>query len=100
MRNVKPPKVAEQPVDVPSVEDLQRLLEACAGNGFEDRRDSAIIRLFADSGLRLAELCGLSRRSVSGKISQYEIDKDPFKLDLARSFGRGLPAAKPADATE
>ncbi len=28
---------------------------------------------------RCAELCGLSRRSVSGKISQYEIDKLPFK---------------------
>ena len=28
---------------------------------------------------RCAELCGLSRRSVSGKISQYGIDKYPFK---------------------
>ncbi len=28
---------------------------------------------------RCAELCGLSRRSVSGKISLYEIDKYPFK---------------------
>ncbi len=26
-----------------------------------------------------AELCGLSRRSISGKISQYTIDKYPFK---------------------
>jgi hypothetical protein len=24
-------------------------------------------------------LCGVSRRSVSEKISQYTIDKDPFK---------------------
>jgi DNA-binding NtrC family response regulator len=28
---------------------------------------------------RCAELCGLSRRSISGKISQYGIDKLPFK---------------------
>ena len=28
---------------------------------------------------RCADLCGLSRRSVSGKISQYTIDKYPFK---------------------
>jgi DNA-binding NtrC family response regulator len=28
---------------------------------------------------RCAEMCGLSRRSVSGKISQYGIDKYPFK---------------------
>ena len=29
---------------------------------------------------RCAELCGLSRRSVSGKIRHYTIDKFPFKL--------------------
>jgi DNA-binding NtrC family response regulator len=29
---------------------------------------------------RCAELCGLSRRSVSGKIGQYGIDKLPFKV--------------------
>ena len=29
---------------------------------------------------RCAELCGLSRRSISGKISQYGIDKFPFKV--------------------
>jgi transcriptional regulator with GAF, ATPase, and Fis domain len=29
---------------------------------------------------RCAELCGLSRRSVSGKISQYGIDKGPYKI--------------------
>jgi DNA-binding NtrC family response regulator len=28
---------------------------------------------------RCAQLCGLSRRSISGKISQYEINKYPFK---------------------
>ena len=26
-----------------------------------------------------AKLCGLSRRSISGKISEYEINKHPFK---------------------
>ncbi len=35
-------------------------------------------RAGATSG-RCAELCGLSRRSVSGKISEYGIDKYPFK---------------------
>ena len=28
---------------------------------------------------KTAEMCGLSRRSISGKISQYEIDKTAFK---------------------
>ena len=59
MARMKPPQVPEQPVDVPTVEDLQKLLAACEGNDFEARRDTAIVRLFADSGLRLAELTGL-----------------------------------------
>jgi site-specific recombinase XerD len=60
MAKMHPPKVAEQPVDVPTVEAIQRLLENCAGNTFEDRRDTAIIRLFADTGLRLAELTNIT----------------------------------------
>jgi site-specific recombinase XerD len=59
MARMKPPKVAEQPVPVPTLEDLQRLLEVCAGNDYESRRDAAIIRLFADSGIRLSELSEL-----------------------------------------
>jgi site-specific recombinase XerD len=64
MARMKPPKVAEQPVNVPPLEDIQRLLKACTGNGFEDRRDTAIIRVFADAGLRLGELAALQLEDV------------------------------------
>ncbi len=59
MAPMKPPKVPEQPVAVPSLDDVKKLLATCAGNDFESRRDAAIIRLFADAGIRLAELAGL-----------------------------------------
>ena len=64
MARMKPPRVPEQPVDVPTVEDVQKLLAACEGNDLEARRDTAIVRLFADSGLRLAELTGLRLTDV------------------------------------
>lgn len=56
MKNMSPPQVVEPKIEVPKVEDLEKLLDSCAGNGFEDRRNTAILRLFLDSGMRLAEL--------------------------------------------
>ncbi|MDP9184318.1 MAG: tyrosine-type recombinase/integrase [Actinomycetota bacterium] len=64
MAKMKPPKIAEQPVPVPTIEDIKKLLATCAGNDFDNRRDAAIIRLFADAGLRLAELTNLQMEDV------------------------------------
>jgi site-specific recombinase XerD len=101
MTRMKPPKVSEQPVEVPTVEDLQRLLDACSGNGFEDRRDTAIIRLFLDGGLRLAELTGLKVEDVdlsagmvgvTGKGDRYRVAS--FGRKTARALDRYLRARR------
>lgn len=54
-----PPQVPEQPVPVLSTEQLRTLLRGCDGRDFMSRRDTAIIRLFLDTGIRLAEMAGL-----------------------------------------
>ncbi len=59
MRNMRPPAIPEEPVRVLSDDELKRLLKACEGKGFDERRDTAIIRLLLDSGMRRAELAGL-----------------------------------------
>ena len=59
MARMSPPAVPEQPVPVLSEDTLRALLATCAGNSFEARRDLAILRLFVDSGCRIAELVGL-----------------------------------------
>lgn len=82
MAKMKPPKVAEQPVDVPSVEDIRTLLATCGGNGFEDRRDNAIIRLFADAGLRLAELTNLT-------IEDVDLGADQDGAGMVGVIGKG-----------
>jgi site-specific recombinase XerD len=101
MTKMKPPRVAEQPVDVPTVEALQRLLAACAGNTFEDRRDTAIIRLFADAGLRLSELTGLTMDDVdlsaglvgvTGKGDRYRTAS--FGTKTAKAIDRYLRARR------
>lgn len=60
MEEMQPPVVPEQPVDVLPVADARKLLRACAGKDFTERRDTAIIMLFLDTGMRLAELAGLT----------------------------------------
>jgi site-specific recombinase XerD len=57
--NVRRPIVPEQPVPVLTDDELRALLASCAGKGFEDRRDTAIIRLLLDTGMRRDELVGL-----------------------------------------
>ncbi len=56
---MSPPAVPEHATPVLSDEQLRALLAACKGNGFMERRDTAIIRMFIDTGCRRAELTGL-----------------------------------------
>lgn len=94
MARMKPPRVPEQPVDVPTVEDLQKLLAACEGNDLEARRDTAIVRLFADSGLRLAELTGLRLTDVDLSAGMVGVTG---KGDLFRTASFGRKTAKAID---
>jgi site-specific recombinase XerD len=64
MRNMSPPAIPETPVPVLSDDAIKRLLKACEGKDFADRRDMAIVRLFIDSGMRRAELAHLSVSDV------------------------------------
>ena len=65
MAGLKPPKVDETEVPVFTDAELAALLATCKGGGFENRRDHAILSLFRDTGMRLAELAGLDLPDVS-----------------------------------
>lgn len=60
MERMRPPLVPEQPVDVLTDDELKALLATCKGNTFENRRDSALIRMLMDCGIRSSELVGLA----------------------------------------
>jgi site-specific recombinase XerD len=87
LAKMKPPHVPEAPVPVLSDGDLKALLAAAAKGGkhdFESVRDTAIVRLFADTGMRLAELSGLT------------VDDVDLDLAVAMVVGKGRrPRAVP-----
>ena len=59
MARLCPPKVTEKLVPVFTSGELQALERACAGRGFVQRRDAAIIAVFRATGVRLAELAAI-----------------------------------------
>lgn len=74
---LRPPTVPESPVPIITDDELHRLVDACRGNTFENRRDAAIIRLLLDTGIRAGELAGMTVGDLD------------FDLDVARVLGKG-----------
>ena len=59
MARTKPPAIPEAPPAVLTDADIDKLLKACVGSDFAARRDTAIVRLMIDTGMRRSELAGL-----------------------------------------
>jgi site-specific recombinase XerD len=59
MANMKPPPIPEQPIAVVDDDTLRKLLKACDGPDFTERRDAALIRLLIDTGMRRGEAASL-----------------------------------------
>jgi site-specific recombinase XerD len=77
MARMKPLIIPERPIPIVPDDGLRRLLAACAGKGFEARRDTAIIMLLLDTGARRAELADLQLAHVD------------LNLDVLLVLGKG-----------
>lgn len=94
MRTMRPPTVPEAPVPVLSDDELKRLIEACAGRGFEERRDATIVRLLADTGMRRSECSNL-------RVADIDWDQDVAYVMGKGSRARACPfGAKTAQALD
>lgn len=67
MRNMRPPREPEQITPILTDDECRALIDACAGRGFEELRDTVMIRLFLDGGLRRHEMTSLRLDDVDLK---------------------------------
>jgi site-specific recombinase XerD len=98
------PKPGSRQIETIRPEDLERLLASPKGDSLRDLRDRAVLETFFSTGLRLAELCSLSRYadwkrgeiSVRGKGDKLRV---VFISDSAREAIKTY-LAKRTDAEE
>jgi site-specific recombinase XerD len=57
---LKPPKLDTKVIESLTDDELRRLIKACDGRDFRDRRDAAIVRLMSETGMRAGEVLGLT----------------------------------------
>lgn len=62
---LKPPKADHKVVNALSDDQLKRLIKACQGKSLQDRRDEAIVRLMAETGMRAGEVLSLQVSDVN-----------------------------------
>ena len=95
--NIKPPKVPEPRTEMLTREQTKALLAECAGKDFTSRRDTAIILLLADTGMRRMELAGLTTEDLDLRARvAYVVGKGrrprtvPFGARTAQALDRYL----------
>jgi integrase/recombinase XerD len=58
------PKLDQKVINPLTDDELKRLIEVCHGRSFRDRRDEAIVRLMAETGMRASEVVDLQVADV------------------------------------
>jgi integrase/recombinase XerD len=102
LAGLKPPKADTKVVNALTDEQLRRLIKACQGKSLQDRRDEAIVRLMAETGMRAGEVLALEVSDVKlqdglvtvvrGKGGKGRIC--PFGSQTAASIDRYLRARR------
>lgn len=95
MVNMRPPSVPEALIPVVPDADLKKLLKAAEGTGFEQRRDTAILRVFIECGLRLGEITGMTTESIDWDL---EVITVVGKGSRPRAVPFGAKTARALDA--
>ncbi|MDP3726171.1 MAG: tyrosine-type recombinase/integrase [bacterium] len=86
-------KVGERNIDIISNEELERLLEAPDGADIKNLRDKAILELLFSTGLRVSELCALSRY-IDLKKDEFSVRGKGDKVRLVFLSARAKDALK------
>jgi site-specific recombinase XerD len=81
------PKLDEKVVDALTDDELKRVLQACQGTSFRDRRDEAMLRLMAETGMRAGEVIAMAVDDVDVKTGYATIVRGKGGRGRVVSFG-------------
>jgi site-specific recombinase XerC len=80
MARMKPPKIEDMEVPIVRDGDLERLLKSCEGKGFRERRDSALVFAFLDTGLRVSEMASIKIQQLGDLDSWVDLEQGVFLI--------------------
>jgi site-specific recombinase XerD len=86
---MKPPRIPEAPPAMLDEAALRRLLKACEGREFVERRDMALVRLLIDTGCRRQELADMT-------VADLDLDGQVVTVQGKGRRVRTLPFGKKA----
>lgn len=84
MGRIQAPAVPEQPPEVLTLDEVRAVLAACDGTEFAQRRDTALVRVLFDTGIRLGECAGL-------RVGDVDLDMDVLTVHGKGSRIRSAP---------
>lgn len=87
-------RVPMRDIDLPGIEDLERLLAAPEGNDERALRDRAILELLFSTGLRVSELAALNTDTLDFKRGEFSIRGKGGKVRVVFLSPRATEAIK------
>lgn len=98
MGNVTKPIIPDARISFPTDEEMGRLVKSVP-NDFAGRRDVAIVRLFASTGLRLSELTNLPWDAEAGEVPEMILTRDESKVWVVGKGRKPRPVSLGSNAS-
>jgi site-specific recombinase XerD len=99
MDSMEGPKVPRKTRESFTDDELARLLRTCDGASFEDRRDTALMRVLMDTGLRVSGLAALRYDPVDEERNDVFATKHRLRIRLEGRDETWVPVGKKASAS-
>jgi site-specific recombinase XerD len=98
MDRVDKPKVSKKAKAFFDEDELARLLKACQGPTFEDRRDTALMRILMDTGMRVSGLANLRYDPDEDAQNDVFLSRRRLRIRLKGGDETWVPIGKKAAA--
>ena len=93
MTRMKPPVITEKAIPILSDDTPKKLLQACAGREFTELRDTAIVRVLIDTGMRREEVASIPLDDLdldTDSVTVTSKGRRPATLDLSAKTCQAL----------